>query len=577
MKQILLAAAACLAVSPAMAANYCDSRGSNSSYEWIAAISLNGISQASGNNGGYLDATNKPPLQLSGKGDRLELRPGFISTQYPENWGVWIDFNQNATFESNELVMTAQGNTAQSAIINLPAGASGTTRMRVQMRWGSAAQPCGSYTYGETEDYLVQLPGAPSQAAYPYSLTLEPDFWVTRSGELGDRLTMIVEKDGTRVLGRNAAGNLRDRYSNHQTGSVYKIWLEAFINGAYKQVSNLITYRPGTTDRVLLSRDVINNTITPSVDFQGEWIIAPENAEQTRLPAQTGQPLRYPFVYGVRYQVWAEATINQKSEAISVPLAFREGFPSPYIDVEVEADFLLRHNGPANNSLLWVIREDGVEVFRQATGNASQLRYPFQTGRKYKVWLEQLAGNEWVLVSDAEYFSPGLSDQHQLTIDTNRQITRSGTLGESVTWVIEEGCNVVLKRYAGNELAYTHYRFDPNKPYRVWLDRFVDGYYQRVSNVVRYGQGSTPTDGSENFLPLYQLSVDANQLLTRSQGNHTMLTWVIEQDGVTVLERLASNELSYRYFNYSPGKTYRSWLKAYIDGRYQRVSPIVTY
>lgn len=570
MHKTLMALGTCLAMGPVMAATYCDSRG-NSISEWMAGVSVNGVDQASGNDGGYLDATGKPPFQLTGKGDRLELRHGFRSYQYTENWGAWIDFNQNGIFEASETVLTARGNTVVSAPITIPSGVTGTTRMRVQVRWSAAAQPCGNIGYGETEDYTVKLPDAPAPSTFPYTLTLEPGFWVSRSGDLGDNLTLVVEMDGKRVFGGNAAGRLRDRYWRNAAGSHYRIWLEAGNGNGYKTVSNTVSYQPGVTDRVVLTRDASQGSIRPSAAFQGNWVIARQGGEVVRQPAQAGVPLHFAFTYGERYQVWAEANVNGKDEAISVPLAFREGFPSPYIDLEVEADFLLRHNGPSGKPLSWVIRENGVEVLRQPTGGASELRYPFQKGSQYKVWIEQAVGGESVQVSDAEYFSPGLTDLFQLTIGANNKVTRSGSLNDPLTWVIEEDGNIVLERNAAHELTLA---YSPYYPTRIWLTRFENGYYQRVSNVVRFDGTRALVEG---YLPLYQLSVDGSQNLTRTQGTHTMLTWVIEEDGQIVLERSAENELSYHYFAYTPGKRYRTWLKAFIDGRYQRVSPVVSY
>ncbi|MDH0335715.1 GEVED domain-containing protein [Metapseudomonas otitidis] len=570
MHKTLMALGTCLAMGPVMAATYCDSRG-NSISEWMAGVSVNGVDQASGNDGGYLDATGKPPFQLTGKGDRLELRHGFRSYQYTENWGAWIDFNQNGTFEASETVLTARGNTVVSAPITIPSGVTGTTRMRVQVRWSAAAQPCGNIGYGETEDYTVKLPDAPAPSTFPYTLTLEPGFWVSRSGDLGDDLTLVVEMDGKRVFGGNAAGRLRDRYWRNAAGSHYRIWLEASNGNGYKTVSNTVSYQPGVTDRVVLTRDASQGSIRPSTAFQGNWVIARQGGEVVRQPAQAGVPLQFAFTYGERYQVWAESNVNGKDEAISVPLAFREGFPPPYIDLEVEADFLLRHNGPSGKPLSWVIRENGVEVLRQPTGGASELRYPFQKGSQYKVWIEQAVGGESVQVSDAEYFSPGLTDLFQLTIGANNKVTRSGSLNDPLTWVIEEDGNIVLERNAANELTLA---YSPYSPTRIWLTRFVKGYYQRVSNVVRFDGTRALVEG---YLPLYQLSVDGNQNLTRTQGTHTMLTWVIEEDGQIVLERSAESEESYHYFAYTPGKRYRTWLKAFIDGRYQRVSPVVSY
>lgn len=570
MHKTLMALGTCLAMGPVMAATYCDSRG-NSISEWMAGVSVNGVDQASGNDGGYLDATGKPPFQLTGKGDRLELRHGFRSYQYTENWGAWIDFNQNGIFEASETVLTARGNTVVSAPITIPSGVTGTTRMRVQVRWSAAAQPCGNIGYGETEDYTVKLPDAPAPSTFPYTLTLEPGFWVSRSGDLGDSLTLVVEMDGKRVFGGNAAGRLRDRYWRNAAGSHYRIWLEAGNGNGYKTVSNTVSYQPGVTDRVVLTRDASQGSIRPSAAFQGNWVIARQGGEVVRQPAQAGVPLQFAFTYGERYQVWAESSVNGKDEAISVPLAFREGFPSPYIDLEVEADFLLRHNGPSGKPLSWVIRENGVEVLRQPTGGASELRYPFQKGSQYKVWIEQAVGGESVQVSDAEYFSPGLTDLFQLTIGANNKVTRSGSLNDPLTWVIEEDGNIVLERNAAHELTLA---YSPYYPTRIWLTRFENGYYQRVSNVVRFDGTRALVEG---YLPLYQLSVDGSQNLTRTQGTHTMLTWVIEEDGQIVLERSAENELSYHYFAYTPGKRYRTWLKAFIDGRYQRVSPVVSY
>lgn len=570
MHKTLMALGTCLAMGPVMAATYCDSRG-NSISEWMAGVSVNGVDQASGNDGGYLDATGKPPFQLTGKGDRLELRHGFRSYQYTENWGAWIDFNQNGIFEASETVLTARGNTVVSAPITIPSGVTGTTRMRVQVRWSAAAQPCGNIGYGETEDYTVKLPDAPAPSTFPYTLTLEPGFWVSRSGDLGDNLTLVVEMDGKRVFGGNAAGRLRDRYWRNAAGSHYRIWLEAGNGNGYKTVSNTVSYQPGVTDRVVLTRDASQGSIRPSAAFQGNWVIARQGGEVVRQPAQAGVPLQFAFTYGERYQVWAESSVNGKDEAISVPLAFREGFPSPYIDLEVEADFLLRHNGPSGKPLSWVIRENGVEVLRQPTGGASELRYPFQKGSQYKVWIEQAVGGESVQVSDAEYFSPGLTDLFQLTIGANNKVTRSGSLNDPLTWVIEEDGNIVLERNAAHELTLA---YSPYYPTRIWLTRFENGYYQRVSNVVRFDGTRALVEG---YLPLYQLSVDGSQNLTRTQGTHTMLTWVIEEDGQIVLERSAENELSYHYFAYTPSKRYRIWLKAFIDGRYQRVSPVVSY
>ena len=79
-----------------------------------------------------------------------------------DNVAVWIDYNQNGTFEASEYTLI--GSTAGGVIsgpINIPANAlSGTTRMRVRVRYSTAianTDACTTFTYGEAEDYLVSF------------------------------------------------------------------------------------------------------------------------------------------------------------------------------------------------------------------------------------------------------------------------------------------------------------------------------------------------------------------------------------------------------------------------------------
>lgn len=65
--------------------------------------------------------------------------------------------------------------------------------------------------------------------------------------------------------------------------------------------------------------------------------------------------------------------------------------------------------------------------------------------------------------------------------------------------------------------------------------------------------------------------------VTRTNGvEYTNLGWQIKKDGVVVLERSASNELSYCYTDQSPG-TYSICLTAFVEGQYVPVSNVVEY
>src|SRR5205085_11487218 len=92
----------------------------------------------------------------------ISLTPGFTTYAYREYWTVYIDYNHNGSFaEAQEKV--AQGNSTASLNLTftVPASAlNGSTRMRVQMKYsGAATNSCTSFTFGEVEDYTVNISG----------------------------------------------------------------------------------------------------------------------------------------------------------------------------------------------------------------------------------------------------------------------------------------------------------------------------------------------------------------------------------------------------------------------------------
>jgi hypothetical protein len=88
------------------------------------------------------------------------------------NWTkAWIDFNQNGLFtDPGEMVHTSttfiNGPHIETGLVTVPTNAvQGITRMRVVNVETSAAtgvNPCGTYTWGETEDYFVNISAPPT-------------------------------------------------------------------------------------------------------------------------------------------------------------------------------------------------------------------------------------------------------------------------------------------------------------------------------------------------------------------------------------------------------------------------------
>jgi len=140
--------------------SYCTTQGTNSSFEWIDYVSFGGMINTTGNNGGYADFTSLVANVTKGSTNQILISAGFSSTSYTEFWAVWIDYNQNGIFDATEKVVTgsSSSSTNLSANITIPSSALiGQTRMRVSMKYNAAQTACETFSYGEVEDYTVNI------------------------------------------------------------------------------------------------------------------------------------------------------------------------------------------------------------------------------------------------------------------------------------------------------------------------------------------------------------------------------------------------------------------------------------
>lgn len=97
---------------------------------------------------------------VSGSSYTITLSAGTYSSG--NNISVWIDYNQNSTFETSEKLgnVTLSATPATGTInFTVPSSStSGVTRMRVREVWSNSNfDACSSYTYGETEDYNINI------------------------------------------------------------------------------------------------------------------------------------------------------------------------------------------------------------------------------------------------------------------------------------------------------------------------------------------------------------------------------------------------------------------------------------
>jgi hypothetical protein len=109
---------------------------------------------------GYSDYTNLGTTIVKGQTYPLSITPllSWIGNLPNVYCRVWIDFNQNKTFEANELVLEKTNANPLTVNFLVPTTATiGTTRVRVSLKFGSYPTACETFDKGEVEDYLVDI------------------------------------------------------------------------------------------------------------------------------------------------------------------------------------------------------------------------------------------------------------------------------------------------------------------------------------------------------------------------------------------------------------------------------------
>jgi hypothetical protein len=151
---------------------YCTSGATSATYGDIQRVELNTIDNSStACNGMYSDFTSISTLLSPGVTYPMELDL-FNCTGGTYNYGtrVWIDTDHNGQFDTYELLYDASNSLPALTTINVPfnitippTALSGMTRMRVVIIESNATPPaCGTYTWGETEDYMINISAPPT-------------------------------------------------------------------------------------------------------------------------------------------------------------------------------------------------------------------------------------------------------------------------------------------------------------------------------------------------------------------------------------------------------------------------------
>ncbi len=247
---------------------YCASRGSSTSREFINRVRLNTIDNTSGNNGGYANFTNISTTLVRGTSYTITINPGWSGSARSEAYRVWIDYNGDGDFvDAGEQVFnrTKTNVSTVSGTFTVPTSAiSGTTRMRVSMKYNASPTSCETFASGEVEDYTINIVSNTGQH-YTSITVSEPGLQPAENAfETYDSEMLFEEAENLMLL---------TVYPNPLSGDVLNITTEGF--------SPQKVYVFNTLGELVLSEKINGNTLNVSTLSAGAYILRTNTGSQT--------------------------------------------------------------------------------------------------------------------------------------------------------------------------------------------------------------------------------------------------------------------------------------------------------
>ena len=186
----------------AVTISYCASQGNSTADEKIGRVAIGTINNASTGTAGYENFTAIYTNVTRGAATTITVTPSWTASTYAEGYAVFIDYNQNGVFtDAGETAWTKAAATATPATgsFTIPATATlGATRMRVSMKYNAVPTACEAFSYGQVEDYTVNIVAGTADTTAPTTPTT-----LTASGTtaISTNLSWTASTDNVGVSG----------------------------------------------------------------------------------------------------------------------------------------------------------------------------------------------------------------------------------------------------------------------------------------------------------------------------------------------------------------------------------------
>ncbi|MEL6864246.1 MAG: GEVED domain-containing protein [Bacteroidota bacterium] len=238
--------------------DYCGSASQQPWEQWIAEVKVADITQAS-DKATYTDFTPVVANWGQGRNYALRLTPGYSWQPFEEYWTVWVDWNGDRDFEDvGEKVFEQSGAGMIEGNIAVPLDAPlGETRMRVAMKKNAFADPCEYFSFGEVEDYTVNIVvDTGMEPDYCAAVGLQPwEQWIAgvRFADIDQASFKNQYADFTNVVTAIAPGEtyelvLSPGYSGERFEVIWRVWIDFNRNGAFDHQKELIFEAQGNQE-----------------------------------------------------------------------------------------------------------------------------------------------------------------------------------------------------------------------------------------------------------------------------------------------------------------------------------------
>ncbi len=411
--------------TPEVQLNYCDSNGNSVADEYISNVQIGSINNTSGAaSSGYADYSSVSTNLTKGASATITITPTWTSTLYNEGYGVFIDYNKDGDFsDSGETVWTktASQTTPVSGSFTVPTSAiTGATRMRVVMQYNAVPSSCGSYSYGETEDYTVNLVGGTPDTTAPVitlngSATMNidqgdsfTDPGATASDNIDGDLTTSIVVTGT--VNTESAGTYTLNYNVSDTAgnAASQVSRTVNVNAVADTTAPVITLNGSSTMNLTVGDSFTDPGATASDNVDGDLT----SSIVVTGTVNTASAGTYTLNYNVSDTAGNAATQVSRTVNVNEPAGDTEAptVPTNLVASNItETTATLSWNASSDNVgvTAYEVFSNGTSIVTVTSTGANITGLTANTSYSYTVRANDAAGNSSANSNTASFTTPG--------------------------------------------------------------------------------------------------------------------------------------------------------------------------